>query len=96
MVFQPYTREQLSQIVAARLEGLDVFEPNAIAFAAAKVSLYPIPYTLYPDPNNATMSCTYRPEDALGRRLVAHYCCVVKTWAPHDLGDEHPIHLSRG
>lgn len=37
MVFQPYTRQQLSQIVAARLEGLDVFEPNAILFAAAKV-----------------------------------------------------------
>lgn len=37
VVFKPYTRQQLSEIVTARLEGLDVFEPNAIKFAAAKV-----------------------------------------------------------
>ena len=36
-MFKPYTRQQLSEIVTARLEGLDVFEPNAIKFAAAKV-----------------------------------------------------------
>ena len=42
VVFQPYTREQLIQIVAARVEGLDVFSPNAITFAAAKVCSIPL------------------------------------------------------
>ena len=37
--FQPYTRDQLIEIVDARLSGLgEVMEPDAIRFAAAKVS----------------------------------------------------------
>ena len=37
IVFQPYTQQQLVEIVQTRLDGLDVFEPSAIRFAAAKV-----------------------------------------------------------
>ena len=37
IVFQPYTQQQLVEIVQTRLEGLNVFEPSAIRFAAAKV-----------------------------------------------------------
>jgi len=36
--FQPYTHEQLYQIVESRLEGIDAFEKEAVEFAARKVS----------------------------------------------------------
>ncbi|KAI8144266.1 P-loop containing nucleoside triphosphate hydrolase protein [Fennellomyces sp. T-0311] len=36
--FQPYTFPQLYQIVESRLEGIDAFEPEAVEFAARKVS----------------------------------------------------------
>jgi len=42
IVFQPYTQQQLVQIVQTRLDGLDVFEPSAIRFAAAKVAASPL------------------------------------------------------
>jgi len=42
IVFQPYTQQQLVQIVQTRLDGLDVFEPSAIRFAAAKVGDSPL------------------------------------------------------
>jgi hypothetical protein len=37
-VFQPYTREQLKEIVHSRLEGIQAFDPRAIHLCAAKVS----------------------------------------------------------
>ncbi|KAG2225955.1 hypothetical protein INT45_006651 [Circinella minor] len=36
--FQPYTYQQLYQIVESRLEGIDAFETEAVEFAARKVS----------------------------------------------------------
>jgi Cdc6-like AAA superfamily ATPase len=36
--FQPYTHQQLYQIVESRLEGIDAFETEAVEFAARKVS----------------------------------------------------------
>ncbi|KAJ2962377.1 hypothetical protein NQZ79_g2550 [Umbelopsis isabellina] len=36
--FQPYTHQQLYQIVESRLEGIDAFEKEAVEFAARKVS----------------------------------------------------------
>ena len=36
--FQPYTHEQLQTIVASRLEGLEVFEANAVQLVARKVA----------------------------------------------------------
>lgn len=36
--FQPYTFKQLQEIIASRLEGLNVFDEKAIEMAARKVS----------------------------------------------------------
>jgi Cdc6-like AAA superfamily ATPase len=36
--FQPYTHQQLYQIVESRLDGIDAFEKEAVEFAARKVS----------------------------------------------------------
>lgn len=36
--FQPYTHQQLYQIVESRLQGIDAFEKEAVEFAARKVS----------------------------------------------------------
>ena len=38
VVFQPYSRQQLETIAKTRLEGLNVFEPRAIEYAARKVN----------------------------------------------------------
>ena len=37
-IFQPYTHQQLQQIVASRLEGLEVFRADAIQLVARKVA----------------------------------------------------------
>ena len=39
VVFQPYSRQQLETIAKTRLEGLNVFEPRAIEYAARKVDI---------------------------------------------------------
>ena len=36
--FQPYTHQQLAEIIKSRLEGLDLFDAKAIEFCARKVS----------------------------------------------------------
>lgn len=38
MIFQPYTHSELEEIVELRLEELDLFEPDAITYAARKVA----------------------------------------------------------
>lgn len=38
VVFQSYTRDQLERIIHARLEGLDIFEEDAVQMSARKVS----------------------------------------------------------
>ena len=40
VTFQPYTYQQLQEIVTFRMEDLNVFEPDAIQLAARKVRLY--------------------------------------------------------
>ena len=37
LTFQPYTFQQLQEIVTSRMTGLKVFEPDAIQLAARKV-----------------------------------------------------------
>ncbi len=37
VTFQPYTFRQLQEIVTSRMEGLRVFEPDAVQLAARKV-----------------------------------------------------------
>lgn len=38
--FQPYSRDQLRQIVAARLEGIDVIDRSAISLITSKVRMF--------------------------------------------------------
>ena len=37
VVFKPYTREQITAILSARLRGLPAFDPHAIKLASAQV-----------------------------------------------------------
>ncbi|EFN52332.1 hypothetical protein CHLNCDRAFT_139139 [Chlorella variabilis] len=38
VVFQPYSKDQLQEIIKARLEGLSAFQPNALEFISRKVA----------------------------------------------------------
>ncbi|KAK7872228.1 hypothetical protein R5R35_012086 [Gryllus longicercus] len=38
LTFQPYTHKQLEEIVKARLEGINVFDPDAVQFVSRKVA----------------------------------------------------------
>lgn len=40
LCFGPYNYQQLQEIISSRLNGIDVFEKQAIEFASRKVSLY--------------------------------------------------------
>lgn len=42
LTFQPYTFKQLQEIVCSRLEGLQIFEPDAVELASRKVSTEPV------------------------------------------------------